>query len=204
MEYDELSNDELLSMINEESEDAKDLLFEKYKYIIDIIVKKYTNMAEILGIDYSDLYQEALLGFVNAIRDYKDDKEAGLATFISVCVERKIQVALTKANRMKNKIITEAISLEHAYDYFKMPLMYILSDNNKNNPLKNIISEEDFKELIDTIKGELSAREYEVYSLMIGGLNYLDIATLLDKDPKQVDNTIQRIKTKVKKILENR
>ena len=204
MEYRDYSDSELISMINEESEDAKDILFEKYKYIIDIIVKKYKVMANTLGIEYHDLYQEALLGFIDATRNYDADKEAGLPRFITVCVERKLQVAVIKAGRIKNKIIYDSLSLEHSYDYFKQPLMYIISDNNENNPLKNIVSEEDFKELSDNIKEALSDSEYEVYTLMIGGLNYQEIATLLDRSPKQIDNSIQRIKTKVKKIIDER
>lgn len=204
MEYEDISDNELLSMINEENEDAKDLLFAKYKYIIDILIRKYVKMASTLGIDRSDLYQDALLGFVDAINDYKEDKEAGLPRFITVCVERKLQVSIIKAGRIKNKIINESLSLEHAYDRFKQPLMHILSDNNENNPLTNILSKERFKELIDNIKESLSDKEYEVYSLMINGLDYQEIAILLDKEPKQIDNTIQRIKIKVKKILDNR
>ena len=200
----DVEDNELIAMINEDSEDAKDILYDKYKHIIDILIKKYKNMAGILGVDYSDLYQEALVGFVDAINHYEEAKEAGLPRFITLCVDRRLQVAISKAGRVKNKIMNEALSLEHTYDYFKMPLMYILSDNDENNPLKNIVSEEDFKYLIAKIKEELSTSEYEVYSLMIGGLSYQDIAALLNKEPKQIDNTIQRIKIKVKKILEGR
>jgi RNA polymerase sporulation-specific sigma factor len=80
--------------------------------------------------------------------------------------------------------------------------MYILSDNNSNNPLESSIKEEDLKELADSIKEVLSDSEYEVYLLMISGLNYNEISILLDKSLKQVDNTIQRIKNKVKKIID--
>ena len=54
------------------------------------------------------------------------------------------------------------------------------------------------------LKEELSDSEYEVYSLMISGLKYNEIAMVLDKNPKQVDNTIQRLKNKIKKILDER
>ena len=37
---------------------------------------------------------------------------------------------------------------------------------------------------------------------MLSSFSYKEIADILDKDVKSVDNTIQRIKTKVKKILE--
>ena len=55
-----------------------------------------------------------------------------------------------------------------------------------------------------SIKQRLSDREYEVYSLMVNGLKYDEIATLLNRDLKQVDNTIQRVKNKIKKILVDR
>lgn len=204
MEYTDLNDSELLSMIKESSEEAKDLILKKYKYIIDIEMRKYSNMARSLGYDYNDLYQDALVGFSDAINSYRDDKNAALASFITLCVDRKLQVSIKKAGRLKNKLLTESLSLEHVYNEYTSPLMDLLSDNSENDPLENILKEENLKELIDTIKKELSGNEYEVYSLMINGLKYDEIATLLNKNLKQVDNTIQRVKNKIKKILDER
>lgn len=203
MSYDDYQDEELLSMIQEESDDAKDIMYEKYKYILDIIVKKYMPMASHFGILRSDLYQEGVIGFTDAIHNYRDNKDASIARFITVCVERRVQGALLKASRLKNKIMNESLSLEHTYDQFKMPLMDILSDQHENDPLENMTKEEDYKELVSKIKEELSDKEYEVFSLMVSGLGYVEIATILDQTPKQIDNAIQRIKTKVKKIIEN-
>ena len=41
-------------------------------------------------------------------------------------------------------------------------------------------------------------------ALMVNGLKYDEIATLLNKNLKQVDNTIQRVKNKIKKIIEKK
>jgi RNA polymerase sporulation-specific sigma factor len=204
MEYTDLNDNELLSMIKESSEEAKDLIFKKYKYIIDIEMRKYANMARSLGYDYNDLYQDALVGFSDAINSYRDDKNAALASFITLCVDRKLQVSIKKAGRLKNKLLTESLSLEHVYNEYTSPLMDLLSDNSVNDPLENILKEENLKELVANIKESLSGNEYEVYSLMINGLKYDEIATLLNKNLKQVDNTIQRVKTKIKKILDER
>jgi RNA polymerase sporulation-specific sigma factor len=204
MEYTDLNDNELLSMIKESSEEAKDLIFKKYKYIIDIEMRKYANMARSLGYDYNDLYQDALVGFSDAINSYRDDKNAALASFITLCVDRKLQVSIKKAGRLKNKLLTESLSLEHVYNEYTSPLMDLLSDNSENDPLENILKEENLKELVANIKESLSGNEYEVYSLMINGLKYDEIATLLNKNLKQVDNTIQRVKTKIKKILDER
>ncbi len=204
MNYDELNDNELISMIHESSEEARDILFEKYRYIIDIEVKKYANMAKILGYDYNDLIQDALVGFTDAINSYRDDKLTALASFITLCVDRKLQVSIIKAGRLKNKLITESLSLEHVYSSYASPLKDLLSDNSLNDPLENILKEENLQELMIDIRNSLSDSEYEVYSLMINGLKYDEIATLLDKNLKQIDNTIQRVRTKIKKILAER
>lgn len=204
MIYEDYSDDQLVQMIYESSEEAKDIIFDKYKYIIDIEVRKYSKMADMLGYDYNDLYQDALLGFADALNSYRDDRNASLARFITVCVDRRLQLSIKKAGRIKNKLISESLSLEHVYDQVSSPLMDLLSDNSENDPLENILKEEKLQELVDSIKKELSEAEYEVYSLMISGLNYNEIAILLNKTPKQIDNTMQRIKNKIKKILKDR
>jgi len=56
--------------------------------------------------------------------------------------------------------------------------------------------------LVRQIKEVLSDSEYEVYSLMVSGLKYSEIAILLDRNLKQVDNTVQRVRNKIKKLLE--
>lgn len=204
MKYDDLNDHELISMVRESSDEAKEILFKKYLYIINIEMKKYTGMAKVLGYDYNDLYQDALLGLSDALTSYRDDKNCSLASFITLCVDRKLQVAIKKAGRIKNQLLNESLSLEHIYSSYTAPLKDLLSDNMENDPLENIVKEERKEELVKQIKNALSQNEYEVYSLMVNGLKYDEIATLLNKDLKQVDNAIQRIKNKIKKILEKR
>ena len=36
---------------------------------------------------------------------------------------------------------------------------------------------------------------------MINGFKYKEIAEILDKDEKSIDNTIQRLKSKIKKVI---
>lgn len=200
MEY-KIDDYETISLVRENNPDAKDKLFEKYKYIIDILMIKYKRSAYLLQIDNNDLYQEAMLGFADAINTYQDDKEAGIARFITVCVERKLQNAIKKGSTLKNKARLESLSFEHPLNNVSSTLMDIISDDNKNNPLINLTDQESYEELVKLIKDNLSTQEYEVYNLMVNGLNYQEIAILLDKKPKQIDNSIQRIRGKIKKII---
>lgn len=205
MNYDSYSdcNDyELIGMVRESSEDAKDILFNKYRYIIDCEVKKYSKMASIFGYDYSDLYQDALVGFADALYSFREDKDASLSSFITLCVDRRLIGSVKKAGRLKNKLQREALSLEHKYEQYTAPLAEFLSDKLANDPLSNIVKEEKFKELIDEINDVLSPSEHEVYDFLISGLKYDEIALLLGKSLKQVDNSIQRIRNKIKKIVD--
>ena len=204
MVYEEYNDEQLITLLRESSEEAKDILFDKYRYIIDIEIRKYINMANLLGYDYNDLYQDALVGFSEALNSYRDDKAAALSSFITLCVDRKLQVAIIKAGRLKNKLITESLSLDYQYDKLTSPLRDIISDNSLNDPLENIIKDEKLSDLTKKIEDCLSHSEYEVYALMISGLKYGEIALLLNKKPKQVDNTIQRVKNKIKKVLEEK
>ena len=203
MNYTEINDEQLIHMIREDSEDAKDILYEKYKYIIDIELKKYKRVAYALSYDVSELSQEALVGFADAMNNYREDKEASLSSFITLCVDRRLQVAIKKAGRLKNQMMKEALSLEEEYSASSQ-LRDLLSDNLENDPLENILKEENYKELKQRIKESLSSSEYEVYTYMINGLKYDEIASLINKNLKQVDNTIQRVKSKIKKIVEDR
>lgn len=204
MNYNDIDDGELLLMLHESSEDAKDILFDKYKYIIDVEIRKYTNVAKKLGYDLNDLYQDALVGFSDALVSYRDDKNSALSSFITLCVDRKLLASIIKAGRKKNQLLNDSLSLEYTYGSFASPLMDLLSDNSANDPLENILKEENLKELISEIESSLSKSEYEVYSLMVNGLKYDEIATLLNRSLKQVDNTIQRVRNKIKKILLDR
>lgn len=201
---DHVTDNELFLLALEENEDAKNVLFERYKYIIDILMKKYLAVAYHYGIDKKDLYAEGLYGFSDALSRYNQDKSASLATFITLCVDRRMQSQVMRAGREKNKINVEAYSLDYTYQEFGSPLGDILSDKEQNDPLKNMASSEEYQELLKKIKSALSVFEYSVFSFAANGFSYNEIAEILKKSPKQIDNTLQRLKLKVKKIVESR
>lgn len=197
MEYSDI---ELTEMVQENNEDAKDLIYDKYNYIIDIILAKYKKTFLVLDMDLNEVRQDALLAFTDALIKYSSDKATSLATFISLVVERKVQNAIRKAETFKNKKHKETYSLDYEYEAFNKPLKEIIGDSSAD-PLVKIESQERYLELIAKIKKALSPLEYEVYELLINEFNYVDIAKILGKEPKQIDNTIQRIRSKIKELI---
>ena len=199
----EYSDEQLIELVHENNDEAKSILFNRYKDKIDYLIKKYAIVAKTLGIDIKDLNQEALLGFTDAILNYIPEKEASLVTYICLCVERKIKKACIKASTIKNQTMKDTLSLDYTYDDINIPLKELIEDVD-SDPLIKITEKERYEELLDKIRTSLTDNETPVFELMILGLGYKDIAEVLDKEVKQIDNAIQRIKAKIKKILDER
>ena len=51
----EFSDSKLIEMVREKDENAKDYLYQKYRYIIETELKKYSFVSKKFGIDYRDL-----------------------------------------------------------------------------------------------------------------------------------------------------
>ena len=63
----EFNDENLITMFSENDEDAKNILYDKYSYIISIILAKYKRTIYALGIDISEVKQEAMLAFTDAL-----------------------------------------------------------------------------------------------------------------------------------------
>lgn len=203
MDYKDYNDGELFMLVCEDDENAKEILFNKYKPLIDVIVKKYIYSAKMLNIELKDLYGEAMLGFTDALNNYDATRETSLATFMNKCIHSRLTKAIVHAKTKRNMFNNETYSLDHTYGDLGISLSEIISDEQKNDPLINMVDEEKTNELVSKIKKELSSFENQVFDLLINSFNYMEIASILDKTPKQIDNSIQRIKNKVKAIVNN-
>ncbi|NMA51339.1 MAG: hypothetical protein GX951_05820 [Mollicutes bacterium] len=200
--YDNVDENELASLICENDENIKNIIFEKYSYIIDILIKKYSYLISIFQIDEEEIRCEASYGFSDGINSYKDNKNTLLRTFLTICIERRIRKYINKFTTSKYKLLNETLSLNIVNEDSGTELINMISADNKFNPLDNLTSLETIQEIISIAKNNLSSLEYKVFILMINEMSYKEIAKKLNKSPKQIDNTIQRIKTKMRKLLE--
>ncbi len=190
-------DDELVYYLNDKNEIAQDEIYNKHKNIIDIYLNKYRRVFYALNIDLEEARQEANLGFSYAIYNYDEEKEATLSTFINLCVDRRLRKLIRSYETMKNKIISETVSLNNTNNDFN--LEDIIGDE-KYEPLRKLEGIDTLKYINSEVKNILSNNELEVYNLLIQDMNYQEIADKLNKTPKQIDNTIQRIRIKLKNI----
>ena len=199
MVYSDLNDNELIYYINDNNEEANNLLIKKYEPLIISIVNRMMKSCPYLGLEKSDMIQEGMIGLNHAIGYYNEQKDITFYTYAKTCVERRLISVIVSAQRQKHKNLNESVSFDTEDDG---TIEMFLKDES-TNPEKIVMSKESRDEIIDLIKEKLTDFENQVFDLMISYFNYKEIADMLDKEPKQVDNAIQRIKIKVKNIIKN-
>ncbi len=202
MNYRDYNDNELLLYISENNEEASSIMFEKYTPLIITIANKMYKYCPNTGLEISDLIQEGMLGLNSAIHSYNEENDNVFYTFARKCIERKMISLMVAANRQKHRLLNESLSLNDTLDNDIFELEEHLGDNSYN-PEYRLFEHETEEELINGFKKNLTELEEEVFLLKIGGLNYKEIAEVLDKDLKAIDNALQRIKIKLKKYLNN-
>jgi RNA polymerase sigma factor, sigma-70 family len=203
MKYDNLTDEEIVCSIQNGNQPAVDYLLEKYKFL----VRNKAKALYLIGGDKDDLIQEGMIGLYKAIRDYQPDKDSTFFSFADLCVSRQIYSAIKASNRKKNIPLNTYISLDspvytEGNDMEeKGPLVDIINHKYISNPEELVIDKENTSMIEYELVRRLSALEKSVLGLYMQDLKYVQIAEVLGKEPKTVDNALTRIKTKLNQVL---
>jgi len=189
-----MNDNEIIGYIRQGDAEAMDFLLERYKGL----VKKKANALYLIGGEKEDIIQEGMIGLYKAVRDYNSEKEAAFSTFAELCVTRQIYTAISASNKKRNQPLNNYISFEQQSEE--------LADVARNgyingNPEETVIGRENAKQLKEFIDKELSNLEKKVIGFYLEGYSYMQIAEMLEKKPKAIDNAVQRIRAKLKKYI---
>ena len=195
--YNNMSDDELLELINKKDTDALDFLICKYKDLVNSKVNKYF----IIGAEKEDIVQEGLIGLYKAIKDYKPDKQNSFKSFANLCIERQLITAIKSSNRQKHMPLNSYLSLnmtafENEDGNNDTQIVDVLENTVIEDPLDTITKKEYFSSVENVIDSSLSDFEKKVLNRYVQGESYVKIAERLDAPVKSVDNAIQRIRKK--------
>ncbi len=198
MDYHDLNDYELISYVNENDEDARNIILKKYEPLISSIVSRMMKSCPYVGLDRSDLMQEGLIGLNHAMDYFNDQKDITFYTYAKTCIERKLISAIIASKRFKHRPLNDSVSID-SDEEDSIPDRFL--KDNSGNPEEILLDEAKTEFLKKEIRESLTDFELQVFDLMISSFNYREIAEVLDKDRKQIDNAIQRIKVKVKEKL---
>ncbi|HHU72229.1 MAG TPA: RNA polymerase sporulation sigma factor SigH [Clostridiales bacterium] len=203
-EYKNLSDNEIVALIRDEDQSAMDYLLEKYKYL----ARSKAKALFLIGGDRDDLIQEGMIGLYKAIRDFDPTKDSSFFNFADLCISRQIYTAINASNRKKNIPLNTYISLyspaygENGDAEEKEKLVDTIHQGNVSNPEELVIDKENTSMIEYELVRRLSDLEKQVLDLYMCDLKYIQIAEVLGKEPKTIDNALTRIKMKLNKVLE--
>ena len=180
---------------------AMDYLLNKYKNL----VRSRARTLFLVGADKEDLIQEGMIGLYKAIRDFDVSKNVSFHNFAELCIHRQMYSAIKGSNTKKNQPLNNYISIDsmEVSEDRENPLEQLLGLNfEKNkNPEQLVLDKEAANVLEYTLVGHLSDLEKQVLQFYMKDMNYNQIAAALGKEPKAVDNALQRIKKKLTQVL---
>lgn len=190
--YDDYTDEELIELMRNGKTDIMEYLINKYK----ALVRKKARVLYLAGGDQDDLIQEGMIGLFKAVRDYRADRSAQFSTFANLCIDRQLYHAVQSYNRQKHQLLNNSISLNSEEGESELRFL------SQESPETIVIEQEYAAQLEEKLKSQLSSLELQVMELYIGGRDYTEIASLLQRDTKSIDNALQRIRKKVKECME--
>ncbi|MEJ5228543.1 MAG: sigma-70 family RNA polymerase sigma factor [Pseudothermotoga sp.] len=180
--------EELVNLAQEGLKEALDLLVEKYyPMVVKISSKYYAPWAE-----FQDLVQNGLVGLIKAVYYYQPDR-SGFSSFAWRSVESELKSFITFLNRKKNKMLTEAVSVDLLTSEDSDETGYSFEDLSTSTAHQAVAAV-----IMDTINEYLTDLEREIVDMWISGASYEQIQGDLNVNFKKVDNTIQKLKRLLK------
>ena len=182
--------------------DAISALLEKYKSMVRALARPLFLMDG----EQDDLVQEGMIGLFKAIQTYDKNKGTAFESFANTCIRGQLYTAVKKSNRKKNQPLNSYISLysvENGEENTEKDGGFVIDKSIpdwQNNPERIVVGREQQRDMQERLYKYLSKMEIQVLDLFLQGLTYQEIASKLDKAPKSIDNALQRIKNKIKKI----
>ena len=142
---------------------------QKYSPYVKFLSKKYF----IKGGTHDDLFEEGIIGILEACKSYKGESffDSGFEAFVKVCIKRQMLDAIRKSNAQKNKVLNESISYTNFYENGdERSILDIALDRNlSNDPLDIFIDKEKVQEKLRICESELNDFEKEVLTHYLSG-----------------------------------
>ena len=189
-----ISDSELIMLTREKNEEAEEILRLRYTEIIKKIINYYYPELVKLKINIEELIINCQEVLGKALEQYSSLSKASFRTYVNLIINRKIKKTIIKALRNNKKTLEDkSFNLEDIEKVYT---------NNSLDPLNAICIKERKNLLIKIIVETLSTSELDIFSLLVDGKDYNEIAIILNKNYNQIYRNIQNIKRKLAPKLE--
>ena len=184
-------DDERLASLSKTDKNAVSELVLRYVIIIEYKAKAYGQTPD----EVADLSQEGLVGFIKAIQTFDKSRGIKFSTYANTCITNRMRTSISKMNKIS---FNESLS----DDVEKLSEM-TSETNGFKSPERILLEEEKYREIIKRISCSLTEVEQTVFDLYLEEKTYRQIADELSLSQKAVDNAMQRVRKKLKSVINN-
>ena len=201
-DFDGMTDEEIALLAQQGDADASEYLLNKYKNFVRSKARSYF----LVGADHEDIVQEGMIGLFKAFRDFRPDKLASFHAFAEICVTRQIITAIKTATRQKHIPLNSYVSLNKPIyeEESDRTLMDVITEGRSADPEELLIGRESYVSIESRIDEALLFLERRVLAAYLDGKSYQEIAQMLDRHVKSIDNALQRVKHKLEKLMAER
>ena len=197
--FQSMPDEEVVVLAQQGDGQALAYLLNKYKNFVRSKARSYF----LIGADHEDIVQEGMIGLYKAIRDFQHARLASFRSFAELCVKRQIITAIKAATRQKHVPLNSYVSLNKPlYDEESDRTLLDVIEGRVTNPEDLYISQEDLAHIQAQMDDLLSDLERQVLDAFMDGKSYQEIADMLGRHVKSIDNALQRVKRKLVKFME--
>lgn len=186
------TDEELVELYKNGEKQACEVILDRYKPL----VSKLSTGLFLIGGGKEDLLQEGMIGLFRAVTDF-DPSSGVFFSFASLCIKRQMIRAIENSNRKKHGPLNSSVSI---FDNGGEEIDEALGDGEPD-PEMLFIEAEDTRIRYEKLVSSLSPLERKVFYVYMDGKDYHEIARVLGKSEKSIDNCMQRIKAKAKGIV---
>jgi RNA polymerase sporulation-specific sigma factor len=194
------SDEGLVEFARSGSDTAIVVLLTRYRHYARAKARAYF----LAGADKEDIVQEGMIGLYKAIRDFDPDQNTAFRAFAELCITRQIITAIKTATRQKHQPLNSYVSLNRPLGNKEdddRSLADSIETREVADPAELVISAEEVQTLKAQMGAVLSPFEVEVLEHYIDGRSYQQIADMLGRHVKSIDNALQRIKRKLERHI---
>ena len=185
-EYAHGRDEELVRAFQNGNPDAFSELVARYLKLIRI---KACSFREIFSLEREDLYQEGLLGLLDAANTYVHDGRASFETYAGRCISNRIVSAVRRSSSRKNSFLNNAIPIED---------VELVGADDASDPQALLESRDEINRMLEAAHVSLSSFERRVLSFYLGGYKRSEVESRLGISVRAFDNAMARVRKKLR------
>lgn len=191
---------ELLYLIHQGSEEAMELLLHKYERLVWSCIHSYHYCDDS---DHSEVYQRCLLCFHRAVERFREGTEARFSTYLKKLLNREIIDYIRRYRSIQKYNEIHALSLNQSVH--EEEAIYLIDCVENNQPTFEghwVVQYQNLEQQWQNMKQQMNVLECEIWDLWTNGYSYQLIGETLGITRKKVDNTLQKIRKKNKRLFD--